>query len=583
MPRKHIHVPGTARRRDYNIDKMEDALRDVIENGVSFGQAAERHGVPKATLYKKYRGEHGDKLGRPTALSFLEERTIKNALETAAGFRMPFSERRLQDFVEQYLNRKGVKNPSFKDNRPGKDWCASFLKRHERLSKRNCENIKRCRAEVGPEIISEYFRHLKNTLEGVPPSNILNYDETNLTDDPGKEKVFVCRGTKHASRIMDTSKSSTSLMFCVTGDGNLLPLYIVYKAKYLYPDWVEGGPDGTRYNRTESGWFDSDTFEDWFMKIALPYLKRKEGKKVILGDNLGTHLTFNVLRECENNSTDFVLFPTNSTHICQPLDVAFFRPVKISWRKILTKWKSKNRGVVPKQQFPKLLKELWIDINENAKANILAGFKATGISPLNEEKVLEKIRPPISSNQPTAETAMKDSFVHILKDLTNVAEKSTIKRKRKIKVPAGMSISTADLEVATSSTIKTNETKDDAHELDEGEYEETNENEEIETQLNFKTEVTGPYDIEEGCFVVVSFTYNENTKKQCVKEYVAQIIQLKKKTIEVSCLRMYKERKDSFVFPSVLDKAQVTLKAIKFLLSQPVIRRGVYRFPGNVF
>lgn len=37
MPRKHIHVWGTARRRDNNIDKMKYALRDVIENGFSFG------------------------------------------------------------------------------------------------------------------------------------------------------------------------------------------------------------------------------------------------------------------------------------------------------------------------------------------------------------------------------------------------------------------------------------------------------------------------------------------------------------------------------------------------------------------
>lgn len=68
-----------------------------------------------------------------------------------------------------------------------------------------------------------------------------------------------------------------------------------------------------------------------------------------------------------------------------------------------------------------MLQELWIDINEKAKANVLAGFKATRISPHNEEEVLENILP---TDQHTIETAMKDSFVHILKDLTNVAKKA---------------------------------------------------------------------------------------------------------------------------------------------------------------
>lgn len=50
------------------------------------------------------------------------------------------------------------------------------------------------------------------------PGNILNYNETNLTDDPGKEKVFVKRGNKHARSIMDNLKNSTSVMFVISGD-----------------------------------------------------------------------------------------------------------------------------------------------------------------------------------------------------------------------------------------------------------------------------------------------------------------------------------------------------------------------------
>jgi hypothetical protein len=75
-----------------------------------------------------------------------------------------------------------------------------------------------------------------NTLANVPPENIMNYDETNFTHDPGKKRVLVKRGAKHAYRVLETSKSSISVMFAASGNGELCSPYIVYKAKNLYPE-----------------------------------------------------------------------------------------------------------------------------------------------------------------------------------------------------------------------------------------------------------------------------------------------------------------------------------------------------------
>lgn len=62
---------------------------------------------------------------------------------------------------------------------------------------------------------------------------------------------------------------------------------------------------------------------------------------------------------CHENNIQFVFLPTNSTHLTQPLDVAFFRPLKIHWRKILEDWKvgeGKEEISIPKDKFPRLLK-----------------------------------------------------------------------------------------------------------------------------------------------------------------------------------------------------------------------------------
>lgn len=44
------------------------------------------------------------------------------------------------------------------------------------------------------------------------------------------------------------------------------------------------------------------------------------------------------------------------------------------------------------------------------------------------------------------------------------------------------------------------------------------------------------------------FVCNENTKKECTKQYLAKIIKLRKSKIEVSCLRPYKGKKYAFIF-----------------------------------
>ena len=83
-------------------------------------------------------------------------------------------------------------------------------------------------------------------------------------------------------------------MFCGSADGKMLAPYVVYKAKNLYKSWCQGGPKGTRYDATSSGWFDMYLLEDWFKKSFLAVVRRIPGRKVWIGDNLASHITTNV-------------------------------------------------------------------------------------------------------------------------------------------------------------------------------------------------------------------------------------------------------------------------------------------------
>lgn len=131
----------------------------------------------------------------------------------------------------------------------------------------------------------------------------------------------------------------------------------------------------------------------------------------------------------------------SSTHLTQPLDVAVFRPMKRAWRQLLLKWKKtdgRQLPTIPKGCYPKLLKLLIDELQMNASKNIIAGFKKTGISPLNEHEILARL--PGEDLDENHENAVEDSVVTLLKEMRYSSMNIVEPRKRKLNVLPGKSV-----------------------------------------------------------------------------------------------------------------------------------------------
>ena len=130
----------------------------------------------------------------------------------------------LRLIVKNYLDRQGKTVAKFKDNLPGKDFAKRFMMRHKNeLAVRICQNIRRARSVVSPDIINKCFDNLEDTLREFPPSYIVNYDETNLSNNPGRHKIITKRGCKYPERVMNQTKSAVSIMFAASGTEDILP------------------------------------------------------------------------------------------------------------------------------------------------------------------------------------------------------------------------------------------------------------------------------------------------------------------------------------------------------------------------
>ena len=197
MPRTYKRKNGARRNKDYTTETLELAVRECADLGRPYAEVAAQYQIPLRTLRNKAKGLHSKSAGGQTVFSQEEEKTMAQHLIKCAEFNMPLDTMDIKMFVQTYLMQRKRTVAKLKNNVPGDDWVSSFLGRHTQLSLRMCQNIKCARAEVKPETIQQYFDNLEKSLKDVPVENILNYDETNLSDDPGVKKCVFRRGVKY--------------------------------------------------------------------------------------------------------------------------------------------------------------------------------------------------------------------------------------------------------------------------------------------------------------------------------------------------------------------------------------------------
>jgi hypothetical protein len=438
-------------RSAYTMGMLQTAVLKCTSHQMSMRAAAKKYSIPFGTLNNHVHNKHNvRKSGGQLRFSAEGEQYLLKTIDLLGEWKIPLTGLDVRLLVKAYLDKSGVTDSRFNKNCPGYDWLKSFIKRHN-LTQRLADNVKPSRAEIDVESVTSYFEHLAVSLHGVDPINIYNYDETNVTDEPGAKTVVCRRGLRRIERKIQHSKAAISLMYCGSAGGVFLPPMVIYKSKHCYVEWTTGAPVGTVFDCTKSGWFDARTFERWFTDVFLQFIQHAPvaGPKVLIGDNLASHFTSAVIEGCVTNDIRFVCLLPNATHLMQPLDVAVFGPLKSEWRKILDNWRkeSRSKGSIPKTQFPNLLSKL----NNKLKAeNITAGFEACGIYPLNKEAVLKRL--------PNANRDRGDSVgIHFNEAIMNMLKKHCgsepkEKKPRGKKIIPGKAINPGDLDQQPSTS-----------------------------------------------------------------------------------------------------------------------------------
>lgn len=286
-----------------------------------------------------------------------------------------------------------LENP-FTNDKPGRHWYDAFFKRHPRLTKRKPQQLSYSRATVTEAAIRGWFKEIEdyfveNGLLSIGPERKFNCDESGFRLNPESGGAIVTKGTKHVHKVVSANeKEQLTALFIANAEGLHAPPLVLFNCVRLKPEIIANFPQGWSIGKTENGWMTAVSFYEYVVNVFYPWLLEQQIQfpVVLYMDGHKSHFTLPLSEFCKDHDIVLVALYPNSTHVMQPLDRAFFKPLKCAWSDQVENYKHENCTVtVRKEVFGKILK-LALD-SVDSKKIIKNGFEVCGLHPFNPENV----------------------------------------------------------------------------------------------------------------------------------------------------------------------------------------------------
>ena len=235
------------------------------------------------------------------------------------------------------------------------------------------------------------------------PDRIYNLDESSLATVMKPSKVVCARGVPVASQVSRERGETMTFVGIINAVGQSLPPVFIIPRKKWNPAFMRNTTFGCKGILQPTGWMNGEVFVE-----TLQHVKERTGCSVdnkicLIIDNAISHMNIHVVEYAEANGIKLVTLPPHTTDKLQPLDVSVFGPFKACLKREQTSFNLMHPNEhIAVHQLPELACEAWTKAAN--PQNILSGFKATGIWPINRDifpedafvaaEVTERVAPP---------------------------------------------------------------------------------------------------------------------------------------------------------------------------------------------
>jgi hypothetical protein len=175
-------------------------------------------------------------------------------------------------------------------------------------------------------------------------------------------------------------------MAAYSASGSCVPPHFIFIGKNrIGENILTGAPSSSAVSVSESGWMSEELFYCWIQFFARSIPPKRPA--ILIVDNHESRFSLRVIEFCIQDNIRLVLLPPNATHIMQVGDVAVHAPFKAAVRTESHHYICTTGSTdINKYSYCQIIGPAFV--KAFSAANIIAGYSATGINPLNRSKVL---------------------------------------------------------------------------------------------------------------------------------------------------------------------------------------------------
>ena len=377
------------------IDDAIAFLRSSSDDNIA--AVARRFNVNRTTLSKRFRGKTvsvARALESRRLLTLKQEQVLIKHIQRLSEWCLPPTPAMVRTWASAMCGSE-----------PGKNWSADFKRRYQDVldcGYLNNLDLERHNAE-SESSFQCYFTILGQKIEQyrIQPQNCYNMDEKGfLMGHLQKVKRIFSKSLKKQEKLLgsgqDGSRQWVTILATICADGSSLPPALIYKAVSgdLQDTWLQDHDPLEKpcwFASSSNGWTSNELGLSWLKSLfdTQTFDKARRDRRLLILDGHGSHCTIKFLDWCRSNRILVAIFPPHATHRLQPLDVSLFRPLATYYSQQLDHHTRLSQGIasLTKRDF---LNNFNVAYDKAfTEANIMSGWRKTGIEPFNPEQVLK--------------------------------------------------------------------------------------------------------------------------------------------------------------------------------------------------
>lgn len=274
----------------------------------------------------------------------------------------------------------------------GQCWATRFVQAQSELQTKwnRKRDSQRAKCE-DPVAFSAWFRLVQDTRcqYGIPDEDIYNFDETGfMMGVAATSKVVTSMDTVgRAVNIQPGNRDWVTTIEGINAAGWAIPPFIILSGKRHQSSWYSELPAGYMVAVSDNGWTTDVLGLQWLQHFERHTASRTQAAyRLLIVDGHSSHATPEFDQYCTEHKIVTLCMPAHSSHLLQPLDVGCFSPLKHAYGVEIQDLARQGVYHIDKQEF--LSTYIRIRPRIYTKENIQSSFQATGLVPLDAERVI---------------------------------------------------------------------------------------------------------------------------------------------------------------------------------------------------